>query len=214
LVDYQAIKTAIKIEDVVPKLDLAKITRNGEQYRCPCPSCKAVGDRALVITPSKAAYYCFHAKRGGDVIALVAHVQGIGQREAAEWLMEQYPQQREALPPRGSSSTHRHRKGKSTAAIRLISTQQAINDNHVEAAMSLFTEVSVGRYDEMLGVVPPALMDGRGFLVGEPTDHRECKISGLFRPTFAAFLYHNGKYYESTEAMTVPEYKAFDPASL
>lgn len=47
-----------------------------------------------------------------------------------------------------------------------------------------------------------------GFLVGEPTDHRMCRIMKVVRATFAAFLFYQGKFYESTEALTLPEYKA------
>jgi hypothetical protein len=45
-------------------------------------------------------------------------------------------------------------------------------------------EVDEARYDEMLGVLPPALWLAKGFLVGEPYDHRLCTITGVYgRPT-------------------------------
>ena len=83
----------------------------------------------------------------------------------------------------------------------------------MSAAIS-FKEVDEARYDEMLGVLPPALWIDKGFLVGEPFDHRRCKTTGHFTASFAAFIRYRGKYYESEEAMTVDEFKAFDPVSL
>ena len=37
--------------------------------------------RALVVTPAKKAYYCFASRKGGDVIALVAHVKGMSVKD-------------------------------------------------------------------------------------------------------------------------------------
>lgn len=36
--------------------------------------------------------------------------------------------------------------------------------------MTQWIEVTEERYDEMLGVLPPEIMTGLGFLVGEPSD--------------------------------------------
>jgi hypothetical protein len=82
------------------------------------------------------------------------------------------------------------------------------------SAATTFKEIDEARYDEMLGVLPPALWIDKGFLVGEPFDHRRCKATGRFTASFAAFICHRGKYYESEEAMTVGEFKAFDPTTL
>lgn len=59
------------------------------------------------------------------------------------------------------------------------------------------------RYDEMLGVLPPALWLGHGFLVGEPFDHDR-----MGRPRFAAFVYIDGKFYENSDPMTAQEFRA------
>jgi len=44
--------------------------------------------------------------------------------------------------------------------------------------MTTFKEVDEARYDEMLGVLLPAFWIDRGFLVGEPFNHRRCKATG------------------------------------
>lgn len=92
-VDFEEVKKAVSIEDAAKwlKLDLKP---SGNQFRCPCPTCGEGGERALAITPPE-KWYCFPGKLGGDVIRLVAHVRGIGQKEAAEELAKAF------LQPRG-----------------------------------------------------------------------------------------------------------------
>jgi hypothetical protein len=80
--------------------------------------------------------------------------------------------------------------------------------------MTTFKEIDEARYDEMLGVLPPALWIDKGFLVGEAFDHRRCKATGRWAASFAAFILYRGRYYESDGAMTVGEFKAFDPSTL
>ena len=84
-VDFAEVKASHPIESLIERLDL-KMNRRGEQWRGPCPICHSGGERALVITPSKSAFYCFATQRGGDVIALVAHIEGVGMKEAAVWI--------------------------------------------------------------------------------------------------------------------------------
>lgn len=88
-VDYPAIKSAVSIDRVIPLLDVP-LAQHGDQWRGPCTACKQGGPRALVITKSKGAFYCFAQKKGGDVIALLAHVKGIGQKEAAVLISEHF----------------------------------------------------------------------------------------------------------------------------
>jgi len=53
----------------------------------------------------------------------------------------------------------------------------------------MIKECSAERYDEMLGILPPALWLANRFLVGEPADHRRCKITKKVLPTYAAFFF-------------------------
>lgn len=86
-IDFQHLKETVKIAEVFALLGL-HLKQYGEQWRGACPVCKTGGDRALVITPAKAAFYCFAAKHGGDVIALVSHIREIGMKEAAQLIAE------------------------------------------------------------------------------------------------------------------------------
>jgi hypothetical protein len=74
-------------------------------------------------------------------------------------------------------------------------------------------ECTPERYNQMLEVLPPEVWLGKGFLVGEPTTHRRCKITSFILPSYAAFFSAYRRYYEGDD-MTIPEFKAFDIKDL
>ena len=84
-VDFAELKTRVSIEQAISVLGL-NLKLHVNQYRGPCPTCQSGGDRALVITPGKGLFYCFAQKTGGDQIALVAHIKGLGLSDAASFL--------------------------------------------------------------------------------------------------------------------------------
>jgi hypothetical protein len=98
-IDFAALKQRISIHQVAQMLQL-QMRQKGEQLRSPCPACKAGGERAIVITPAKNIYYCFSQKKGGDQIALAAHVLGISPREAAERIQAHYGTDILPVPPK------------------------------------------------------------------------------------------------------------------
>ncbi len=85
MVDFKTVKEAATAEKVVAFLGLT-MKPDKESLRGKCPICKASDPRALVITPSKGAFYCFKHKKGGDMLALVSESKGIPIKEAAEQL--------------------------------------------------------------------------------------------------------------------------------
>ena len=89
MLDFQALKERLPITDAVRFLNL-ETREQGGTLRAACPRCNEGGDRAIAINPTHNKYYCFAAKRGGDLISLVAHVHGISQRQAAEALQNEY----------------------------------------------------------------------------------------------------------------------------
>lgn len=88
-VDFAALKERVPITDAVDCLGLG-LTQRHDQLRGPCPACKSGGDRALVVTPAKQAFYCFGGHTGGDVIALTAHLRGTDMKDAAAYLQSQF----------------------------------------------------------------------------------------------------------------------------
>ena len=69
-IDFKQVKQDVPIVDAIPLLGL-DLQRRGDQWRGICPHCKG-SDRSLVITPGKDSWYCFDARKGGDVISLAA----------------------------------------------------------------------------------------------------------------------------------------------
>lgn len=67
----------------------------------------------------------------------------------------------------------------------------------------VWTEITQEQYDEWLCCLPPAKWEqGKGFLVGEPSDH--CVNTG--KPRFQACLHKHGKYLASSRPLTVKEF--------
>jgi len=86
VIDFAELKKTIPIENAVQFLGL-EVKPEGNQLRGPCPACKRGGERALVITPAKGAWYCFNATKGGDLINLVQHIAGLASvKEAGEFI--------------------------------------------------------------------------------------------------------------------------------
>ena len=84
-VNFDEVKQRVSFEQAAQLLKLQLKKGSGNQFRCPCPACPNAGDRALVITPEK-GWYCWGIRKGGDVIALAAHVMNVGAKEAAAFL--------------------------------------------------------------------------------------------------------------------------------
>lgn len=83
-IDFNAVKEAVSFSDAIEYLNL-RLKLAGNQFRGPCPVCTSAGDRALVVTPDR-GYFCFGEKKGGDQIALAAHVLELGAKDAAQEL--------------------------------------------------------------------------------------------------------------------------------
>jgi hypothetical protein len=86
-IDFQQLKQKVTMEEAITHLGLST-KKLGKQHRGPCPACNKGGDRTLVITPAKQAFYCFAGGQGGDVIALTAHVKQLPMKEAASFLAD------------------------------------------------------------------------------------------------------------------------------
>jgi DNA primase len=82
MIDFAVIKDRVPIGDAVRKLGFPYTEHNG-QFRAKCPKCDTDDPRCLVVTPAKGLWYCFASKKGGDVIALHAHIHDIAMKDAA-----------------------------------------------------------------------------------------------------------------------------------
>jgi hypothetical protein len=85
--DFEAIKASVSYERAIALLGITMSKKNATQWRSVCPACGG-DERTLVVTEGQ-GFYCWRnpaTKKGGDVIAFVAHVKGISMKEAAELL--------------------------------------------------------------------------------------------------------------------------------
>lgn len=89
-VDFKAVKESVAIGHVISWLGLEGKWHTSDQWRGPCPICKTGGDRALVVTKSKSAFYCWGMKKGGDAIYLTSHIKDCSQTDAAKMLQEHF----------------------------------------------------------------------------------------------------------------------------
>ncbi len=127
-VDFAALKERVPIADAVRFLGL-KLRQRHDQLRGPCPACNSGGDRALVITPAKQAFYCFGGRTGGDIIALVAHVRGTDMKDAAAFLQAQTGGS--SSGPTGHSSPEERVKGDTNQGARVLKPLTYLEPDHV-----------------------------------------------------------------------------------
>jgi phage/plasmid primase-like uncharacterized protein len=92
-IDFQELKERVSLDQVAHMLGLKL-----KAGRTTCPACKG-DDRSLAVTSSK-GFYCYKSQKGGDQIALVAHVRDCGMKEAAEIIARHY------LPQHNSPQRH------------------------------------------------------------------------------------------------------------
>jgi DNA primase len=106
-IDFAQLKEKVGIAQCVQMLDLRM--KGNDQLRSACPQCRAGGERSLAVNVSKNSYYCFSDGKGGDQIALVAHIRGTSQREAAQEMAEHFriatPKEEEAPKPQATTGS-------------------------------------------------------------------------------------------------------------
>ena len=72
--------------------------------------------------------------------------------------------------------------------------------------MTKFVETTEEKYDYGLNVLPPEMMAGPDFLVGEPVTHRRCEVSGNIAPTFEGYIVRGNKFYVTEGSVTRKEF--------
>lgn len=154
--DFQDLKARFPIENAIPLLGLT-MKQNGRQWRGACPRCNG-NDRSLTITQDK-GYYCFKDQKGGDVIALVAHVLNTGARDAAQKIADHIgtvPQEPTGSKPTVSEAVKE--KATPTATTSLQPLAYLVYDHEQVRALGLDAETA-----QALGIghAPKGLMRGR-----------------------------------------------------
>jgi hypothetical protein len=87
---FQDVRERVSISDAISFLGLHVKQESPGQFRTTCPNCKGSEKRDLSINTEK-GFRCFRSdKKGNDATALVAHVRGTSQTDAAKMLHEHF----------------------------------------------------------------------------------------------------------------------------
>lgn len=111
-VDFKTVKAEVSVEDVAARygVDLRRVNSSHERGRCPLPTHPAGDDaKSFSINVTKQVWICHstacakarRGKKGGDVIELVAVMDGCSLRDAglklASWFGIQMPNERRVV---------------------------------------------------------------------------------------------------------------------
>jgi hypothetical protein len=77
-----------------------------------------------------------------------------------------------------------------------------------------WTETTQDRYYEMLEVLPPEVMTGLGFLMGEPFTHGTCTVTGNTLPRCEPYAQVGERFFVGSENLTVPEFQRLTTADV
>lgn len=156
--DFAAIKRQVSVRLAIDLLGL-KLTEHQSQWRGPCPTCKSGGDRALVITPSKNAFYCFAAHSGGDVIALASHIRAVGMKDAAAFLAGDSAAAENGTAARTGNGHHKLPEERPKEDVRSLKPLSYLEPDH-EALRAIDLEGETCRHFGA-GYAPKGIMRGK-----------------------------------------------------
>lgn len=172
-IDFAELKTRVTILDALIMLDLYPKAENG-QLRCACPACDSGDDRAIVVTPEKGVFYCHETKQGGDCIALVAHVKGVGMKDAALMLDEQYPEEKEPESTKDDSRKESPKEGQWQGITYLQFEHEKVQEMGIDAETAEALGIGYCSKGMMVSriAIPVRLQDGSlaGYVGIESTD--------------------------------------------
>lgn len=167
-VDFAEVKEKVSFSDTIGHLKL-DMKQSGNQWRSACPTCKNGGDRALVITDGK-GWFCFGLKKGGDQIALVAHILELGVKEAAYELAQLAGIVPSVSNGTGTSRTVPQNDGVKSKGLEPLSYLEPEHDAVIAIGFDpdVATSLGIGYAPRgiMRGTVAVPIRDARGVLKG------------------------------------------------
>src|SRR2546425_2767383 len=100
-VDFKAVKTAVTMEMVFQHYGLLEtFERKGDRLSGPCPIHKGSNKKQFSADVKKGAFKCFSCGDHGNVVDLVASIEGVDFRKAALLMQEWFE-----IKPKEESST-------------------------------------------------------------------------------------------------------------
>lgn len=111
-VDFKAVKTAVKMEEVLKHYDLLDgFKRSGDSLSGPCPIHKGTNPTQFRVSVSKNVWNCFsECKNGGNVLDFIAQMEKVSIHAAANKAIEWFNLDRESL----SQSSRSEKNGRSS----------------------------------------------------------------------------------------------------
>lgn len=183
-IDFNELKQRVSFAEAAQMLGLM-LKPGNNQLRGPCPTCKSGGERTLVVTEGK-GFYCFASRKGGDVIALVAHVRNCAVKDAAQFLAEQVGV--EAQPQRTVPESGVRQEGNKT--LTALSYLEAEHDAVIAVgfAPEFCKKHGIGYAGRgiMRGTVAIPFRDEHGTLIGY-IGVTEATLPADFTPNVVAF---------------------------
>lgn len=84
-VDFQLLRRAITMADVLERLGFEPVHRSGDQLRGPCPvhGSRSTGSRSFSVNLTSGRYYCHKCRSRGHPLELWAAVRKLPLYEAA-----------------------------------------------------------------------------------------------------------------------------------
>src|SRR5438552_4719414 len=82
-VDFKAVKAAVSFSQVLEHYGINWLRKNGDELRGRCPFEGCRSDDGFHFNAGKGAFQCFKCKRRGNVLDMVAAMEGCTVREAA-----------------------------------------------------------------------------------------------------------------------------------
>jgi DNA primase len=106
-IDYRRVRAQVTMRQVLQLLGWQPRTRQGEQWRGPCPlhGARSAASRPFAVHVGKGAYHCFRCGAGGNALDLYAAATRRSLHEAARALCERLGQSVPWLDARPGGST-------------------------------------------------------------------------------------------------------------
>ena len=90
-IDFLELKATVSIEQIIAWLSIDLKKTGAHQLRGICPIHNGSNDRQFVVSTDKNLWHCFgDCNGGGDIIELVARLQKISQKQAAEMISSHF----------------------------------------------------------------------------------------------------------------------------
>lgn len=160
---FAEVRESVTIADAISFLGLKATETKGDQLRFGCPKCGGSDQRTLSVNLQK-GFRCFSGdKKGDDATALVAHVLGIRNGEAAQQLKDHF-----LSAARTSSATK-------------PDAQKAKGEGRSEVANDLRPLELLGISDELADRLNIQVEEGR--VLFEQRDHHGVKFGTLVLAT-------------------------------